>query len=239
MNEDENEAAERIMAALAAPFPEVKSRQGSGSQTWEYIDPSMAMNRLDDAAGPANWKDQYIVRGDTVECILTIILPGGREIHRSGASAYVWTEDFKDRSGEWRKRDIKPSMVVKTAYSEAFKVACSAFGVGRYLKNKGKLKQYMPSYVRRHAVELALAAEAAAGAQVPRDLRPPESPGSAMVARFRANRYGNEYLQWLAGYGQDSGLPEDMNVWTDNQVKAAVGALNESIAEEQRKKART
>jgi hypothetical protein len=78
-----------------------------------YVDKRIYEDRLDEVAGPENWAVEYRHLGDTgIICRLTI---GG-----------VVREDV----GEFAKEDVSS---FPTAVAQAFKRACSSFGLGRYL----------------------------------------------------------------------------------------------------------
>lgn len=125
------------MARLAAPFPGVLRRDGArGQKQFEYITAEMAMNRLDDVLGPDNWADDTFVIGECVVCKLTITLASGEQLTRTGASS------FDEKPGLTR------SSIVKGAFSDAFKIAAKKFGVGRYLKTKGRHARYAERIMR-------------------------------------------------------------------------------------------
>lgn len=113
-----------IFAALGAAFDprEVRQRTQAG-RTFHYITARVAMNRLDDVVGPANWWDEYVPGENSVLCKLTILLPDGRSITKQDAGGYGGMPDQGDDD--------------KAGYSDAFKRACVKFGLGRYLYNDG------------------------------------------------------------------------------------------------------
>lgn len=78
-----------------------------------YVDKRVYEDRLDEVVGPENWAVEYRHLGDTgIICRLTI----------SG----IVREDV----GEFAKDDVSS---FPTAVAQAFKRACSSFGLGRYL----------------------------------------------------------------------------------------------------------
>jgi hypothetical protein len=119
-----------LFAALAAPFDiqEVRVRSQSGRQL-HYITARTAMNRLDDILGPENWWDDYTPGENSVVCRLTLRLPDGSTITKADAGGYAGMPDSGDDD--------------KSGFSDAFKRACSKFGVARYLYRDG-----VPAFVR-------------------------------------------------------------------------------------------
>jgi hypothetical protein len=113
-----------IFGALAAPFDsgEVKVRSYSGRQM-HYITARVAMNRLDDVVGPANWWDDYIPSENSVLCRLSIRLPDGSTLTKSDAGGYAGMSDQGDDD--------------KSGYSDSFKRAAVKFGIARYLYRDG------------------------------------------------------------------------------------------------------
>jgi hypothetical protein len=113
-----------LFKALAAPFDagEIKSRSQSGRQ-FHYITARTAMNRLDNVLGPEGWWDEYCPGEKSVLCKLTIRLPDGSTLTKADAGGYAGMSDSGDDD--------------KSGYSDAFKRACSKFGVGRYLYGDG------------------------------------------------------------------------------------------------------
>lgn len=115
-----------ILKALAAPFPanEVHFKPGSLTQdkkrclAMAHIDARAVMDRLDQAVGPANWKDEFEHWPDgTVVCKLSL---------RLGAE---WVT--KCDVGNAKAMDAEDKG--KTAFSTALKRAAVKFGIGRYL----------------------------------------------------------------------------------------------------------
>jgi hypothetical protein len=107
--------------ALAKPIPreDVKQRQGPKNKMLSYITARVVMNRLDQIAGPANWRDEYETLPDgAVRCALYLRIEG----------------EWVGKSDVGVPSDIEP---VKGAYSEAFKRAAVKWGIGRELYNEG------------------------------------------------------------------------------------------------------
>ena len=97
------------------PPSEIKTRQGPGGRTLDYIDARFVMDRLDAAVGPNNWQDKYEDRVDgSVRCGIGI----------RQADGWVWKWDVGDPS------DIE---AVKGAHSDAFKRAAVKWGIARDL----------------------------------------------------------------------------------------------------------
>ena len=107
--------------ALAAPIPQnrVKTKPGRGGGTFSYITARTVMNRLDQAVGPENWRDDF------------------REL----SSGNVMCTIFIRVDGEWiGKSDIGTESDVeedKGAFSDAFKRAGVKWGIARELYKEG------------------------------------------------------------------------------------------------------
>ncbi len=110
-----------IITALHAPFPwdtlEVRPgsvrKDGSGALVLAYADPRVYQARLDDIVGPAQWNVEFAPWGDhKLICRLTIF----------GV--------VKCSTGE---ADLQDKNAGTVAEAQAFKRACVAFGLGRYL----------------------------------------------------------------------------------------------------------
>jgi hypothetical protein len=234
---------ELIFARLAAPFRHVKSRPGKGGQEYQYIDAAMVMNRLDDAVGPGNWKEKYRVVDTCVYCSLSITLPDGQRVTRGGASGF-------DLLKEGEKQSRLNSLVKKTAFSEAFKLAALKFGVGRYIKNKGR----MPAYYQRVSGQIRQASDPAAAESVPPVRRPepsapptaaefpsrrPRSPsrvGAILYRTITSPPFGDnddKQLLYLANeYASEHGYPARLVDWNLQQVQSYWHAnIEESMPE--------
>jgi hypothetical protein len=210
---------ELIMARLAAPFPNVKRRDVGGGRQEEYIDPYMAMNRLDDVLGPSNWEDRYLVVDTCVICTVTIKFPDGEIISRSDSSAF----DVRTDKG-WTNSKVK-----KTAFSDAFKRACKKFGIGRYLMTKGK----QPNYYRRIASQARAVpdpphptegtgktSEPPGPEEFPSHPRNPERPGVALF-RLATSPEGKRVrmLDSVMEYGEENACPQKVVDWSYQQVQ--------------------
>lgn len=164
-----------LFAALAAPFEshELKTRSQQGRQL-HYITARTAMNRLDSVLGPENWTDGYEpFRTAGVKCILTITLPDGRTVVKTGLGGVsdMHDESDDDKSGE----------------SDALKRAAVKFGVARYLYRDG-----VPTFARqptatapeppRQPVRNGAAVAAGRANGKARHDWPGKGPGSAGVA---------------------------------------------------------
>ena len=110
-----------IVAALHAPFPwdmiEVRPgsvrKDGTGALALAYADPRVYMERLDTVVGPEHWSVEFAPWGEhKLICRLTIF------------------GIVKCSTGEADPKDKNAGTV---AEAQAFKRACVAFGLGRYL----------------------------------------------------------------------------------------------------------
>lgn len=123
-------------AELAAPFPpeaihwraQTVTKAGDKALALAYLDARDVMDRLDAAAGPANWRDSYIetAKGRTL-CTLEIRVDGEWIAKSDGAGD-------TDVEGE------------KGSISDALKRAAVKWGIGRYLYDLGNVWAPCESY---------------------------------------------------------------------------------------------
>jgi hypothetical protein len=107
-----------IGAQLRKPMP-TKGRPGRGGRTFDYVTARQVQDRLDAVVGPENWATSYEVidlGGPAIECTLTLFGISKADVGYSNAPE-------KDDETE----------PLKAAYSDAFKRAAVAWGVGRFL----------------------------------------------------------------------------------------------------------
>lgn len=82
-----------------------------------YINARAVMERLDEVVGPTNWRDEYMVMPEGVECRLSLRIGG----------EWITKVDVGDPAGS------DPADRIKGGYSNALKRAAVKWGVGRYL----------------------------------------------------------------------------------------------------------
>lgn len=120
----------RIGMNLSEPFNpySVRFRVGSisydkkSAKAFAFVDPRDYQTRLDDACGASNWKAEYRSLGENgLICRVSI-----RGISDDGEVV----ENYQEEIGEFDEKDMPKWM---NASSQAFKRACAAFGLGRYL----------------------------------------------------------------------------------------------------------
>lgn len=121
---------------LSAPFTpdqihwraQTVTKDGSKALALAYIDARDVMDRLDSAAGPANWRDSYIEtpKGRTI-CTLEIRVDGEWIAKSDGAGD-------TDVEGE------------KGSISDALKRSAVKWGIGRYLYDLGNVWAPCESY---------------------------------------------------------------------------------------------
>lgn len=113
-----------VRVALSAPFaleviqvkPAATTRDKTRALAICYVDSREYQQRLDDTVGPENWNIEYRpIGGATIAIIARLTVLG------------VVREDV----GECENEHDKNAWTIATA--QAFKRACAAFGVGRYL----------------------------------------------------------------------------------------------------------
>jgi len=98
----------------------VKSRKGRGSQSFDYITARQVADRLDTVIGPGNWETRFLVIDadkQVVQCTLTIFGQNKSDV------------GYPNNPGRPELED-EP---YKAAYSDSFKRAAVAWGVGRFL----------------------------------------------------------------------------------------------------------
>jgi hypothetical protein len=112
---------------LTAPFfsdqidlkPGAVTKSKDRAMAMAYADSRVYQDRLDQVVGPAGWSVTYQVVPGGVVCTLTIL-----DVTKADVGDFP--ADYGDKANENR---------VTTAAAQAFKRACAAFGVGRYLYN--------------------------------------------------------------------------------------------------------
>lgn len=124
-----------IVTALSAPFaphlvdfrPGKKTRDGRAAIALAYVDPRQYMERLDQATNYL-WDVGFQPWGDRIICTVTI-WAGEHAEHTLSRSSTGEAEQTVQRQGQVV---VNPIAGV-TAEAQAFKRACMAFGLGRYL----------------------------------------------------------------------------------------------------------
>ena len=167
-----------IVDALRAPFPwdviEVRPgsvrKDGTGALALAYADPRVYMARLDAVVGPANWSVEFAPWGDhRLICRLTIF----------GV--------VKCSTGEADPHDKNAGTV---AEAQAFKRACVAFTLGRYLydlpqvwaRGSGDSKRFTFENPARIIDEMRRTYELAHAKPMPVPPRPSALPEHADIA---------------------------------------------------------
>jgi hypothetical protein len=113
---------ENILTELRRPFhpsavefkPQATTNDGSKAMAVPYADVRSYQNRLDEICG-MNWSVTYSPWGDRIVCHLTI----------NGVT--------RSSTGEGDAQSEKSEIAGTAAEAQAFKRACSCFGLGRYL----------------------------------------------------------------------------------------------------------
>ncbi len=138
--------------ALLAPFRDEELSQvpaRGGKKILTYLDKRALENRLDTVCGPAGWYPQYDATDRGYKCRLHVLVPGAKSEPNQvpsyqGGWEWVAKEDgagfeemgSKNReTGEW-EADVDNDE--KSGYTNALRRAAQdAWGIGRYLYNKG------------------------------------------------------------------------------------------------------
>jgi hypothetical protein len=138
---------EFISSALSEPFriPLVSFRVGNESKSDKnmrmalaYADPREYQNRLDEVVGMGNWNVEYRALGEPITSSYTV-----REEVRTKTSGAIIARlsIIHPETGQTLVReevgesDNIGNSFYPTASAQAFKRACAAFGLGRYLYN--------------------------------------------------------------------------------------------------------
>lgn len=141
-----------ILAELSKPFPkhQHRSRKLPGGGTYIYIPWDFYMERLNQVCGLA-WSSEcsdYLVTGDylSVRCTLRI-----HEAARVGVAA-IHTFPALNEEGKEKIIGTPP----QNCFRSAFVDACYQFGVGRYLDDQKKVREWLESSSARGRVNEAM-----------------------------------------------------------------------------------
>ena len=111
-----------LLEELARPFElrEVKSRSGGGGRQLNYADAQTYQRRLDKVMG-VNWQVEYthVTHTGLTACKVGLLLPD-----TNGEYKWIW------RSSGAGETKIEGD---KGTFTDSFKRACAAWGIGRYL----------------------------------------------------------------------------------------------------------
>jgi hypothetical protein len=250
-----------LFTALDAPFEdwEVRTRKGDkGNRELAYVDASTVANRLDEVLGPESWSDDTVLYGDIAVCRLTVTIPDGPTIVRSGIGGYIHTSTDAKLADPANLAAYR----AKAAASDAFKRAAAKLGVARYLGKSGVppfARPAFPDYEgeaprptreepqpRASAQSLPLRAtdpdptlpparrapvkpDATQGAE----LRPvaPDQPrtGRALFAWVK-DQGGTKLLDRLAQWGKAQDYPGRMVDWSADQADAGFAEARKMLA---------
>lgn len=197
--------------ALLAPFrPEELSEVPArgGKRTLTYLDSRALMNRLDSVCGPHGWDIEYrpTERGYTAR--MGILVPTGNDswlwLYKEDGAGFEEMGGKNRETGEW-EADVDNDE--KSGYTNALRrVAQNAWGIGRYLYQKG-----IPSFLDPNAQPLAQALTPARPPEPAREPTPaappspspaaPQSPAPAQVRpegakTFRMPKPGKGVFAW-------------------------------------------
>lgn len=220
---------EQFFAALARPFgrDEIKLRQAPGGRQLSYVTARQCMNRLDEVAGPENWRDTYTETKEGLKCRLEIRLPDGE---------WIWREDGGGHAGMADNDDDE-----KAAFSSAFKRVCVKFLIGRHLYNDG-----MPHFGGESAPISTRNPSPAANGNGHQDHAPPRrppdhapprrQPDPAPAPTGNAPRTGKALFAWIKDqeaqnelrilfpvndWAKKQGLPGKMVDWPEDFIPQA------------------
>jgi hypothetical protein len=135
-----------LFAALAAPFQnsEVKTRPGPGGRTLYYITARTVFNRLDEAAGPENWRVRHRLEklADGTDLVITTmdIRVEGEWIAKEDAGGFRTMTD-KDRNG---KEVEDEENTAKTGFTDGTKRVAVLWGIGLPRRRRGHPPAHRP-----------------------------------------------------------------------------------------------
>lgn len=107
-------ASDLLLLSQATPREKIKTRQGPGGKSLDYVTARYVMERLDETVGPENWQSKHTMDGDKVACSIGIRVNG----------EWIWKSDG---AGE---TDIEGE---KGSFSDALKRAAVSWGIARDL----------------------------------------------------------------------------------------------------------
>jgi len=227
-----------FFALLTAPFNAKEIReldpnkegtpQARRRPTLKYVTAPTVKTRLDEVCGPEGWKDRYVPLGPDigVECRLTLRLPDGSRITKSGAGT------GKD---------------LKAAYSDALKRAAESYGIARYLR-QCRLPDYSrrdaghapdpgtppcPSHpeAARHPEQLAKWGDTAHREPAGERVEAPRT-GRALFAWVKEQERKHEVglLRYLNEWAKLQSFPGRMVDWSGEQVRLAYAEASRKLA---------
>jgi hypothetical protein len=194
--------------ALLAPFhPDelsvVPRRGGKGELT--YIDKRALENRLDTVCGPHGWFPEYDATNRGYKCRLNILVPMGNGawvwMHKEDGAGFEEMGSYNKQTNEW-EADVDNDE--KSGYTNALRRAAQdAWGIGRYLYNKGIPAWLDPNASHEDAIRPQpspaevnpLHAEAHEAMSAPRESAQAPSPAEA----FGIPKAGKAVYAWCKG----------------------------------------
>jgi hypothetical protein len=187
---------------LIAPFPanDIEWRAGATNReknkalALAYITSRAVMNRLDDVAGPANWRDDYAPGPDGgVICGLSLRING------------EWIT-------KWDGAENSNFEAVKGGLSDAFKRAAVKWGIGRYLYNLDGV--WTPCEERGKTVVLTATPSLPAWALPPQSKKP-----AANTATANGNKAADGKATTTQPESTTQPAPEEMTLEHAKKVK--------------------
>jgi len=117
-----------ILEQLARPFDlkEIKTRKGGGGRDLNYVSAQTYQKRLDEVMG-VNWQVEYthVTHTGLTACKVGLYFRGMEEDTQNNlGTGWIW------RSSGAGETNIEGD---KGTFTDSFKRACAAWGIGRYL----------------------------------------------------------------------------------------------------------
>jgi hypothetical protein len=223
-----------IMEKLAAPFEawEIRTRTVQG-RTITYINAATAQERLDKVMGIVNWRPSYKAVDKGIECTIAIFFDDLGWIEKSDVGGYPGMQVRDQATGELVEDEEND---VKGAYSDAFKRAASAWGVGRYLRlGTPPAGAPRPREAAAPATSHHQKRRDQWGPTRRADGSPPQT-GKALYAwiREQEQRGVEGLLKYLNGWARLQDFPGRMVDWEPGQVAEAFAEACRKMAEYER-----
>lgn len=223
-----------------------------GGRNLTYVKAPVLMNRLDDVCGPAGWDVEYRPTERGYTCRVGILVPTGAD----GTAVWHYKEDGGGFEGMTKKvggdNVADEDNDEKSAYTNAFRRACYAWGLSRDLWRCG-----IPAYLNREAVYHDVPAPAPAPApraaapaansqsrynQAPApakpqgqgnydNFKPPTKQGKAAYAFLKGleTHFGSGVVKIADEIAKQNGLPYKAFEWDEQSLEVIMWGVIDEI----------
>lgn len=201
--------------------PQTFSKDRTKALAIAFVDPRAYQRRLDEVVGVANWSVEYRPLGETVVVTTTKSEDGTTKHRHNGAVICRLTITDGDRTvvrEEVGEFDGTGNSAYPTASAQAFKRACTAFGLGRYLYDLpqtwalveyNKIKDEEIQRMRQALAKLAPKATESAPAQAKGGNTPAPAPAPAKGQNGVNQAKAMSRLAELIGEARELDIPMD------------------------------